>query len=161
METGKKILIVYYSRSGNTQRVSNDVAKELGADTEKLTDKTSRSGFWGFITGGRDAMKERETVIEPVQKDPSKYDIVILGTPIWAGKMAPAIRTYINQNKTKISKTAYIITSGGTDAGKVATKMDELTGKQALGYLGVLEKELKKEVVYKEKLNKFVEVLKK
>ncbi|MFH2027554.1 MAG: hypothetical protein ABIJ08_00305 [Nanoarchaeota archaeon] len=90
-----KTLITYYSRTGTTRKVANEIAVQLGCDTDEIIDKTKRSGPLGYITSGRDAMKKSLTEIE-TKKDPSQYDLVIIGTPIWAWTMAPAIRTYYN-----------------------------------------------------------------
>ena len=161
MEAGKKVLVVVYSRTGNTERVANEVAAALGADVEKLVDKTNRSGFFGFIYGGRDAMKQRETELEPIKSDVSKYALVILATPIWGGKMTPAIRTYINKNKDKFNTIACFTTAGGDTGEKTLAAIEELSGKKALAVLGLNKKDIKNEAVYKEKLNKFIEGLKK
>ncbi|OGS19814.1 MAG: hypothetical protein A3J83_01250 [Elusimicrobia bacterium RIFOXYA2_FULL_40_6] len=161
METGKKILIVFYSRSGNTERLAKDVAATIGADTEKLIDKTKRSGVFGFILGGRDAMRNKETELEPIKTDASKYDLVILGTPVWGGRMTPAIRTYINKNRDKFKAIACIVTAGGNSAMAIVPSIEELSGKKVVASVGLGSSELKNETKYKGLINKFVEELKK
>jgi len=51
----KNVLIVYYSRSGHTEKVVTKLAEILGADVEKLVDLKNRKGILGFIIGGKDA----------------------------------------------------------------------------------------------------------
>jgi flavodoxin len=161
MAQGKKILVVYYSRTGNTERVAKDVAAALNADIEKLIDKKNRKGLFAFFGSGRDAMKKRKTELEPTIKNPADYDLVILGTPVWAWNITPALRTYMDANRDKFKNTAYIITSGGTEAEKIIPSCEELTGKKAKAFAGFKEKELNNDAVYKEKLAKFIEELKK
>ncbi|MBU0951405.1 MAG: flavodoxin [Elusimicrobia bacterium] len=161
METGKKILVVFYSRSGNTERVAKDVATAVGADTEKLIDKTKRSGVFGFIFGGRGAMRNKETELEPIKTEVSKYDIVVLGTPVWAGRMTPAIRTYINKNRDKFKTIACIITAGSGSALSIVPSIEELSGKKAIACIGLSGGDLKNEAKYKGKVNKFMEELRK
>jgi len=157
----KKVLVVYYSKTGNTGRVARDVASALHADIEKVIDKKNRNGFWAFFISGRDAMKKRKTEIGPLQKDPADYDLVVLGTPVWAWNITPAIRTYLDMNRDKLKNTAYIITSGGTPAEKIIPSCEEVTGKKCLAYAGFVAKELRDEKLYKEKLARFIEELKK
>lgn len=48
-----KIMIVYYSRTGNTHKVAEDMASRLGAGTERLIDRKNRKGLLGYIKSGR------------------------------------------------------------------------------------------------------------
>jgi flavodoxin len=161
MGATKKILVVYYSKTGNTERVAKEVAAALNADLEKVIDRKDRSGIFGFLTGGRDGMKKKMTDIDPPKKNPADYDLVILSTPVWGGDMTPAIRTYVAMNKTNLNAIACIITAGRTRAEKVVPSFAEAAGKRPVAYVGFVSKELKNEAVYKEKLAKFIEELKK
>jgi flavodoxin len=157
----KKVLVVYYSKTGNTERVAKDVASALHADIEKLVDRKNRKGFWAWFGSGRDAMKKIKTELEPLQKDPQNYDLVIAGTPVWAWNITPAIRKYLDMNKDKLKQTAYFVTSGNTPAEKIVPLCEEVTGKKAATYAGFTAKELKDDKIYREKLSKFVEELNK
>jgi len=156
-----KVLITYYSRTGNTERVVNDVAKLLNADTEKLVDKKSRKGILGFIFGGRDAVSKNKTVLAPVTKDAGNYDIIILGTPIWAGNMPPALRTYVESTKGKFKNVAYIITSGSSTPEKIVADLDTIAGKKAVEFLWFDHATLMNKEQYNKKIIAFTEQLKK
>jgi flavodoxin len=119
-----KILITYYSRTGNTEKAAKNIAEILGADLDRILDKKSRKGFLGIIGAGKDALFRKSTFIE-TDKDPAQYDIVIIGTPVWAGSAAPAVRTYLKNNK--IVKAAFFCTSGGGGAAKTFSNMEKLS----------------------------------
>jgi len=162
VEKKPKVLVVYYSRTGITEKIGGLLAVALEADQEKVTDKKDRSGFWGYLVAGKDAGLKNLTEIGKLKYDPADYDLVIIGTPIWAWKMTPAIRTYINKNKKKLKNVVFYTTAGGTSFEKVIPEMEEYLGTKALLKNGFLEKEVKKdskEMV--EKLNKFLEDIKK
>jgi len=106
-----KTLVAYYSRTNSTKKLAEIVAKILKADIDEIIDKKSRSGPIGFLTGGRDAMGRKETKIE-TKKNPEKYDLVVIGTPVWAGNVTPAVRTYLT--KYKFKKAAFFCTFGGS-----------------------------------------------
>jgi flavodoxin len=152
-----RILIVYYSRSGNTERVAKDIAVRLGADVEQVTDKKNRAGFLGYFASGKDAVKENLTEIGLVKKNPAEYDIVIFGTPMWAGNITPALRTYIMQKKTMLKKVAWFITAGGSSDMRVVAHMEKATGIVALAHAGFNGYDLRNEKAYNEKLSTFVE----
>jgi flavodoxin len=161
MAQDKKILIVYYSKNGHTERVAKDVAAAMHADIEKLIDQKNRSGFFAYLTSGRDAQKKRTTELAPLQKDPANYDLVVLCTPVWAWNITPAIRTYMEMNKSKFKSTAYIITAGGTTADKIIPSCEEITGKKPVSYVGFVGKELADDKLYQTKVAGFIEELKK
>ena len=155
----KKILVVYYSKTGNTEKVANDIVSSLGADSEKLIDLKKRSGFFGFIFGGRDGMRKKETRIRQPAQDPSQYDIVVIGAPVWGWNMAPAVRTYLSRYKNVIKQAGYFVTCGGSGVEKTIASFEELTGQKSLACVGFSEKELKNPEDYSRKLDEFLKKL--
>ena len=93
-----KSLVVYYTRTGNAKFVAETIAAELGSDTEEIVDQKKRAGPLGWVSAGRDSTQEKETQITPTKFSPQNYDLIVIGTPIWAWRPTPAIRTYIRQN---------------------------------------------------------------
>ena len=93
-----KTLVVYYTRTGNSKFVAETIAAELGADIEEVTDLKKRQGRLAFLPAGRDAMRGKETEIAQTSRNPTDYDLIIIGQPVWAGSPTPAIRTYVNRN---------------------------------------------------------------
>ncbi|TAL32727.1 MAG: hypothetical protein EPN93_15590 [Spirochaetes bacterium] len=157
VETGKQILVVYYSKTGNTERVARDIAGSLGADIEKLLDKKERTGCLNYLIAGKDSMRENATEIEPENFDASKFDIVIMGSPVWSWNMTPAIRTYIENNKGKFKQVAFFVTSGNTDMKEVLPYLETISGKKAVASTGFNSKELKDDALYAQKITKFLE----
>jgi flavodoxin len=109
-----KSLIIYYTRSGNSRFVAEAVAAQLGGDIEEVVDLKKRSGALGWLSGGKDAKQGKTTEIAPTKKAPADYDLIVVGTPIWAGKPAPAINTYLKKNGVSGKKVAVFFSQGGT-----------------------------------------------
>jgi len=139
-----KTLVVYYSRSGNTKVVAEELSKKIKCDIEEIIDTKNRKGIIGWLISGRDAHSKKLTTIKEIRKDPSKYDIVAIGTPVWAGRMAPAIRTYINENKGKFKNVGFFCTCGSSPGDiKTFGEMEDYMGITPLSKLSITTKELK------------------
>jgi flavodoxin len=105
------ILILYYSRTGNTRMTCEELQKELNARLIEIKDLNDRSGSWGGLTGMLNTLFNMETGIEPEHPDLSANSNIILASPLWAGKLAPAIRTLIARNRFD-NKKVIIFTTG-------------------------------------------------
>lgn len=132
-----RALVVYYTRTGHTRTVAEAIAKELQCDVEEIIDTEKRSGPAGFILSGRQATKKELTKIEPLKKDPAGYDVVIIGTPVWALTMSTAVRTYIMEKKDRFKKVAFFLTFGGLGAEPTFRDLEELCGKKPEATLAV------------------------
>ncbi len=109
-----KVLVVYYSRSGNTRCAAKEIARRLGADIEEIKDKSNRDGFFGFIRSGYHAVRGVQADIKDTKLNPADYDIVIIGSPVWAGKVSCPVRTYLHKYKDRIKSLALFITRGSS-----------------------------------------------
>lgn len=156
---GKKILVVYYSRTGNTKRIGDEVARALGADVEQIVDKKKRDGVIGFMKAGKDAMFGKLTELEPLQNDPADYDLAIVGTPVWAFGPSAPVRTYLEQQKEKFGRVAFFLTTGGSGIEKTFGLMAGICGREPLATLGLRDKVVKAGE-YADELNAFVEKVK-
>lgn len=130
-----KILISCYSRTGNTKKLRDKIAKILKADVDEIIDKKDRSGIKGWFGGGKDVLFKKETEIS-FKKDVSKYDLVVIGTPVWVGTMVPAVKRYLKDNKFK--KVAFFCTFGGS-ASKTFADMEK-SSKKPISVLGLKDK---------------------
>ncbi|HSO26040.1 MAG TPA: flavodoxin [Methanobacteriaceae archaeon] len=138
-----KALVVYYSRSGNTREVAQSIAQEMSCDIEEIHDTQKRSGIIGWIKSGYQANRGKLTTLKPLEKDPSEYDLVIIGTPIWAGYPSVPVKTYLLENKDKIKDVAFFATYGGSGFPKTVKTMKEILGKDPVQTLGIKADEIK------------------
>ncbi len=92
-----KILIAYYSYEGNTKLLAETMANEIGADLlQIIPEKEMKSkGFMKFVWGGKEAVMGEKPLIKKPEIDPKVYDMTIIGTPVWAGRPAPPIKTFM------------------------------------------------------------------
>ncbi|MFH1234895.1 MAG: NAD(P)H-dependent oxidoreductase [Candidatus Diapherotrites archaeon] len=155
-----KTLIAYYSKSGANEAAAKDLQKILNADLEKIIDLNSRKGILGFLSGGSDASKKKNAKIAPWRKDPAGYDAVILVSPVWAGFIAPALRTYVGHNKERFKKIAFLsVSGGGMRNEKALPDLEEFAGKKAVASL-LLSGNEAKEKTREEKMLEFAKKIK-
>ena len=129
-----KTAIVYYSMHGNVRYVAEKVAKELGADLIELKPVKAYpdKGAMQFIWGGSAVTFKKKPDLEPYTFNASEYDLVIIGTPVWASNFTPPLRTFFEDNDLTGKKIAVIATSAGGDSSKCIQAVKEATKTDAL-----------------------------
>jgi flavodoxin len=154
-----KTLVVYYSRDGLTKKIGGSLAGLLQAETEELIDLTSRQGLWGWLFAGRDAFRQKLTKLKKPAKSPADYDLVVIGSPVWASNITPAIRTYLTESKGKIKKTAFFACKGGTSTTKFFAEMERLSGRRPLADMEIKKGE-EQSGIATHKMLQFIEEIK-
>ena len=106
------ILCIYYSRTGHTRRAMEEVADALGAEVTAITDDRDRNGWRGYIRCGMDAMKTSTRPLLPFQteKPLNEYRLVIIGSPVWAGRCASPVRALLKRRGLEMKNVAYLVT---------------------------------------------------
>jgi flavodoxin len=122
----KDILVVYFSRSGYTQRVAENIVCATGADREAIREPSSRRGLLGYWRSAHQALRGAAVDIEPASLQPRDYALVVLGTPVWAGNVSAPMRAYIAKYGKDFLRVAMFCTQGGAGAPKVLQKMTAL-----------------------------------
>ena len=155
-----KTIIVYYSLTGNTKFVAEKIAQELDADLCEITDKNFKTGRMLYIKGGMAAMREKLSDIK-VEKSIEYYDLVIVGSPVWAGKIAPPVRTFLVNNNFSDKQLAFFVSIGGDKPQKTFENLKKTTELDAvIEGLGVTQP-LENETDVKDQINKWCKNLKK
>ena len=143
-ETGKT-LVVYYSASGNTERVAKDIAEAAGAELFEIVPTevyTSEDLNWtnpdSRVSREHDDESLRDVPLTTTEvPDWDSYDTVFIGYPIWWGIAAWPVDAFVKNNdftgKTVIP-FATAASSGmgdsGTDLAKLAGTGDWLDGQR-------------------------------
>lgn len=96
----QKKLVLYYSETGSTKAVAEELQKQLKADIECIEAVVPYSGnFQETMQRGQKEMQSGETpAIKPLKKKIADYDIIFLGYPIWFGTYAMPIATLVKEN---------------------------------------------------------------
>jgi flavodoxin len=120
-------IVVFYSMRGTTKKVAERIAGALQCDLEEIKEPGSRKGLFGLLKSGREALRKVLPPICEPGKDPGGYDLVVLGTPVWAGTMASPMRSFLSKYGHRIKKAAFFCTAGGS-AGRTFREMEAASG---------------------------------
>jgi len=149
-----RILVVYYSRTGYTRTLAGELVAALHADVDPLDDGRDRSGFLSYLRCGREALKKRTVKLLPPAYDPSTYDVVVLGTPVWAGNVSSLLRSYVVAHGAQLRQVAFFCTQGGSGAERVFRDLAEISGKAPVATLAVTDNDIKTHA-YVQQLQRF------
>lgn len=153
--------IVYYSYTGNNKNLAEILAEKSGAELFELREKKKRSPFAFMI----DLLIKRD-LLAPYYIKTENYDKVILVSPVWAGKPAPALCRFLEKERNNIKEYSYISLCFGSEAQneKVKKSLRKTAGKAAVAvsYLslqGLIPPELKgmEAMSYKPEKEKLIE----
>jgi len=125
----QRILIAFYSRSGTTRKIVEALAAELKCDVEEIVASEGHAGFGGIVRSLIEAMRHRPAQIAPTSRDPSSYDLVVVGTPVWAWSVSSPVRAFLLQHANKLPQVAFFCTMGGRGDKGTFAQMQALAGK--------------------------------
>lgn len=134
-----KVLVAYYSRTGNTKRIARAIATALDADVEEIHDPTDRSGVLGYLRSGLEAYAGVLVALEQPRRDPAEYDVVVVGTPVWNWSVSSPVRTYLWHERARLPPVAFLATLGGSGAERAFEQMKTVAGRAPIATLAVRE----------------------
>ncbi|MCD4824110.1 MAG: hypothetical protein K8S55_05845 [Phycisphaerae bacterium] len=140
-----KILVVYYSRTGVTRKVASSIAQTLNADIEELIDTKKRAGPLGFAVAVKDAALKKIVPITPPQKNPGDYDLVIIGTPVWADTMCTAVRAYLTDCGKDIKQAASFCTTHTSGIEQANRQIADIIAGKTIAAAGFRQKHVKRD----------------
>ena len=133
---GNKILVVYYSASGNTERVAKDIADTLNADTFELVPQTPYTDAdldWTKKGSRVNNEHDDESLRDiPLVKDTvdnwDEYSTIIIGYPIWWGIAAWPVNEFVKNNDFTGKTVIPFATSASSGMGESGTLLEKMAG---------------------------------
>lgn len=134
-ETGKT-LVVYYSASGNTERVAKDIAEAAGADLFEIVPTevyTSDDLDWtnpdSRVSREHDDESLRDVPLTTTEvPDWDSYDTVFIGYPIWWGIAAWPVDTFVKNNDFTDKTVIPFATSSSSGMGQSGSLLADMAG---------------------------------
>lgn len=131
-----KVLVVYYSATGSTEKVAKELSKNLNADLFEIvpeTEYTSADLDW-TDNDSRVAKEHNDKSLRDVKLKNTKvdnwenYDTVLIGYPIWWGESAWPVNTFVKANNFNGKTVIPFCTSASSGLGQSGTLLKETAG---------------------------------
>ncbi len=135
-------LVVYFSFDGNTKFIAEKIAETINADIIGLSTskKYPTEGFKKYFWGGKSVIFGEKPKLTNENIDLSRYDTIIIGTPVWAGSYTPPIKSFISQYNIRGKRIALFASHGGGGAEKCFARLKEaLPGNKFIGETDYIE----------------------
>ena len=134
--SGGKVLVVYYSASGNTKRVAEDIAEAAGGDlfeivpTEVYTsDDLNWTNSDSRVSREHDDESLRDVPLTTTEVENwDDYGTVFIGYPIWWGIAAWPVDNFVKNNDFSGKTIIPFATSSSSGMGQSGTLLSEMAG---------------------------------
>lgn len=103
-----RVLVVYFSFTGNNRLLAAELARRLGGDLCAVVEKRRRT----ILTIMLDMMFRRTPAIEPLRFAPADYDHTVLVAPVWGSRIASPMRALVEREKNGLPSYSFITLCG-------------------------------------------------
>ena len=138
---GKGVLIVYYSESGDTRRIAEALAAALNASVERLEAPGLPGGGWGFAVRLWQSLARARTRIAEPGFDPADFDMVLTGSPVWAGRIASPLRAWLRRFGGRVKTGAAFVSYSKSGAEDALRETDRLMPGRVRAHLSVSDED--------------------
>ena len=136
-DSGKKVLIAYFSATNNTENIANHLNEILDADLYEIVPEQPYTAddlnYNDSSSRSSQEMNDPDSrpVISGSVENMEQYDVIFLGYPIWWGEAPRIINTFLESYDLSGKTIAPFCTSASSPLGSSATKLQDLTGSAA------------------------------
>jgi menaquinone-dependent protoporphyrinogen IX oxidase len=112
-------IFIYYSQSGQTASLV-PFFKEKGYDILALETlkPITKIGFFKMIHYGGRATFHKTEKLKPYLFDEKQYETIVVGSPIWADRLATPINSFLKEHPLTGKKPLFVLVSGGGESSK-------------------------------------------
>ena len=123
-----KILVAYYSKTGNTQAIAEKIQENLSADIFVIEPVKAYPEDYHQTTelAKKEVQDKMTPAIKNAKVDLSQYDVVFVGSPCWWGTIASPVRTFLTENDFKGKTVVPFMTHGGSGLGHSVSDIESI-----------------------------------
>lgn len=125
---GENILIVYFSRTGTTKELAENIYSKIGGDIAEITPVIPYPEDYNqCIEQAQNEIREDARPEYTINIDDiSKYDTILVGYPIWWSSVPPVVRTFLENNDLSGKRIMPFCTHGGSGISGSMSNIREL-----------------------------------
>ena len=119
-------IFIYYSYTGNGDVLAK-AFEEKGIETRKLKPKKTlpKSFFFGMLAGGFRAWSKSKDVLIGFDDDIASFDHIILGSPIWNGRVSCPMNGALSRLDLAKKKVTFLFYSGSGEGKKALARIQK------------------------------------
>lgn len=131
-----KKLVAYFSASGVTAKLAKKLAEAIGADLFEIKpvepySEADQNWKNPLARCNKEKIGKKDVPVSGIVENMDEYDTVYLGFPIWYWAAPNVVNTFVKQYDFSHKKIVLFATSGGSDMGKTAEKLQPYLGSEA------------------------------
>ncbi|MFW5682879.1 MAG: flavodoxin family protein [Phycisphaeraceae bacterium] len=130
MSHSPRTLVAFYSHTKHTRQQGEALAQRLDAEREPIVPRRPFRWPADLWRAGRMAFTGETQPLEPPRHDPDEFDVVVVGTPVWAWHVTPPVLSWLQQHRDRLPAVACFATYGGVGAAKVVDDIAAASGQQ-------------------------------
>jgi flavodoxin len=152
-----RILVVFYSRSETTAEFAGRLAAELDGDYERLqeVELRRRKGPLGFLLSILDVVYKRPAHLQPMTHKLDDYDVVLIGTPVWAARASAPVATWLSLHWHQMRTVAFFCTMGARGGEDAFAQMQRLARRAPIATCAISARDMRSDVAV-ERVSRFV-----
>ena len=133
-----KAIVVYYSLDGNTKIIADAIAEEMDCEFLRLVPKKDvpNKGVMKYFWGGKQVTLKEKPELLPYDKNLNEYDLIIIGSPVWAGSFVSVFNTFFSEVFINNKKVALFCTYMGSEGKTFINFKNKLEGNDIIGQIG-------------------------
>ena len=113
-----KTLVVFYSYTGHTKALAQELAAKEPAGLAEIKDVKRPGTLKAYTFGCFDAIRGKARPIRPLDADLRAYDCLFLLSPVWAGNPPPAVNAFLTSLPEGMSVSVKMVSASGKSACK-------------------------------------------
>lgn len=130
----ERVLIIYYSRSGNTRELAKQIHEIVNGDMVELETVKPYPDEYNAVT--KQAKEELNSGYKPPLRTKvnniGAYDVIFVGSPNWWSTIASPVRTFLSEYDLSGKTIAPFITHAGSRLGRSAADISMLCPKSTI-----------------------------
>lgn len=131
-----KKLVAYFSASGVTAKLAKKLAEAIDADLFEIKpvepySEADQNWKNPLARCNKEKIGKKDVPVSGIVENMDEYDTVYLGFPIWYWAAPNVVNTFVKQYDFSHKKVVLFATSGGSDMGKTAEKLQPYLGSEA------------------------------
>lgn len=123
-----KVLIAYYSHSGNTEKIAKMIQEEKKGTLLQITPREPYPQEYKEVA--KQAVREIKSGFVPeiahAEIDLAQYDTILVGTPNWCGTIAPPVTAFLKEQDFTGKKVSVFCTHGGSGLAYIPGDVEKL-----------------------------------